>query len=131
VRILIATQRHHGNLAAVEEDAQPNVRETIEGVLGPLVRIWGNRIHLVHLSLKEFPLALSHQTDNPLSTIYGVDLRRANLLLAEVCVLYLLLDDFKQDLFSTDESNAEISPTSPVAVSTRMDLSNSFGTLLL
>ena len=79
VRILIATQRHHGTLAAVGEDAQPNIRETIEGVLGPLVRIWDNRIYLVHQSLKEFLLTLSNQTDNPLSTTYGVDLRRAKL----------------------------------------------------
>jgi ankyrin repeat protein len=118
VRILIATQRHHGTLAAVEEDAQPNVRETIEGVLGPLVRIWDNRIYLVHQSLKEFLISLSNQTDNPLSATYGVDLRRASLLLAEVCVTYLLLDDFKQDLFSRDQSDSEISPTSPVKVST-------------
>jgi hypothetical protein len=110
----------------VEEDAQPNVRETIEGVLGPLVRIWDNRIYLAHQSLKEFLLTLSNQTDNPLSATYGVDLRRASLLLAEVCVTYLLLDDFKQDLFSRDQSDSESSPTSPVKVSTE-NLSNGFG----
>ena len=54
MRILIAMQSHHCSLAAVEEDAQPNVQATIEGVLGPLVRIWDCRIYLVHQSLEEF-----------------------------------------------------------------------------
>jgi len=117
IQILIAIQRHHGSLSAVEEDSQPNVRETIEGVLGPLVRVWDNRVHLAHLSLKEFLIALETQTDNPLSAIYGVNLGRASLLMAEACVSYLLLDDFRQDLFTIDESNPGISPTSSVAAS--------------
>jgi ankyrin repeat protein len=120
MRILIAMQSHHCSLAAVEEDAQPNVRATIEGVLGPLVRIWDCRIYLVHQSLKEFLQNLATQTENPLSAIYGVDPRRASLLLAEMCVSYLLFDDFKQDLFSINQSYAENSPTSSVAVSTEV-----------
>jgi ankyrin repeat protein len=121
MRIVMAIQDHHRNLAAVEEDAQPNVQETIEGVLGPLVRIWDSRIYLVHQSLKEFLQTLSTQGGNPLSATYGVDPRKASLLLAESCVSYLLLDDFKHDLFSPNYSNIEDSPPSPVAGSTEVE----------
>ncbi|KAF4630621.1 hypothetical protein G7Y89_g7518 [Cudoniella acicularis] len=114
MRILIAIDDHR-SLASIEEDAQPNIQETIEGVLGPLIRIWDSRIYLVHQSLKDFLQALAHQTENPLSAIYGVDVRKASLLMAEMCVSYLLLDDFKQDLFLQDQSSIEDSPTSPVA----------------
>ncbi len=118
MRILVAIKGHHHTLVAVEEDAQPNIRITIEGVLGPLVRIWDSRIYLLHQSLKEFLQTLSTQRENPLSAIYGVDPRKANLLLAEACVSYLLLDDFKQDLFALNQSRTKEPPVSPVALST-------------
>jgi hypothetical protein len=126
MRTLMAIQDHHRTLAAVEDDAQPNIRETIEGVLGPLIRIWDSQIYLVHQSLKEFLQTLSTQRENPLSEMYGVDPRRASLFLAEASVWYLLLDDFKQDLFSEDQSNVEESPTSPEALSTDVESVENF-----
>jgi ankyrin repeat protein len=121
MRILMAIQEHHRTLAAVEEDAQPNIQETIEGVLGPLVRVWDSRIYLVHQSLKEFLQNLATQKENTLSEVYGIDQRRASLVLANICVSYLLLDDFKQDLFSPDQSSVTESPTSSDAISTEME----------
>ena len=118
MRILLAMQDHHRTLAAIEEDAQPNIRETIEGVLGPLVRIWDSGVYLLHQSLKEYLQDLSTRTEDPFSAIYGVDPYKANLLLAKACVSYLLLDDFKQDLLRRDQSDTEDSPISPVAFST-------------
>jgi len=112
IRIMIAIQDHR-TLASIEDDAQPNIQETIEGVLGPLVRIWDSRVYLVHQSLKDFLLNLSSQAKNPLSATYGVDPQKAHLLMAETCVLYLSLDDFKHDLFSKSYSNVADSPISP------------------
>ncbi|CZR56660.1 uncharacterized protein PAC_06549 [Phialocephala subalpina] len=119
MRILIAIQSHHRTIAAVEEDAEPNMRETLQGVLGPLVRISESesKIYLVHQSLKEFLEDLSNQPDNPLSTLYGVDFGKAHSLLAEACASYLLLEDFNEDLFSSDQIVNTYSPTSPVAMS--------------
>ena len=114
MRILIAIQDHN-SLTAMEDDAQPNIQETIEGVLGPLVRIWDSRIYLVHQSLKDFLQNLSNQIENPLSAIYGVDAGKASLLMAEKCVSYLLLDDFKHDLFSLAQSSTEDSPVTDCA----------------
>ncbi|MCJ1403576.1 hypothetical protein MMC11_006799, partial [Xylographa trunciseda] len=118
IRILIAMQDHHRNLVEIEGDAQPNIQETIEGVLGPLVRIWDSKVYLIHQSLKEFLQNLSAETEDPLSAIYGIDPCKANLVLAKACVSYLLLDDFEQDIFSRDQSSVKDSPTSPLAVPT-------------
>ncbi|KAG4421365.1 hypothetical protein IFR04_005548 [Cadophora malorum] len=112
MRILIALDEQT-TLAVLENNMQPNIQETIEGALGPLVRIWDSHIYLIHLSLKEFLLSLSHQSDNPLSARFGVQSTRANWLLAEACICYLLLDDFSQDLFSIEETESELSPVSP------------------
>ncbi|KAL3417553.1 ankyrin repeat protein [Phlyctema vagabunda] len=114
IRVIIAIQEHHKTLLTVEEDAQPNIQETIEGVLGPLIRIWDSRIYLVHESLKEFLQNLATRKDNPLSATYGIDPRTASLLLAEKCVLYLSLDDLKRNLFTTDHPEIADSPIMPI-----------------
>lgn len=124
MRIIEAIKSHHHTLADIDEEAQPNIQETIEGVLGPLIRIWDSRIYLVHQSLKEFLTTLSTKTENPLSVLYGVDPCKASLLLGEACVKYLLLDDFRKDLFameqaSTIDSPLSLLPDSPIASSSK------------
>lgn len=121
LRVLFAIQDHHRTTAAVEEDSQSNIQETIEGILGPLVRIWDGQVHLVHQSLKEFLQVLSTQPNNPLSANYGVDNQKASLLLAEACVWYLSLDDFGKDIFSEEHLSINESPTSPVAAASVSD----------
>lgn len=115
MRILIAIEKDHKTVAAVEEDCQPNVRETIEAVLGPLVRIWDSKIYLVHQSLKEYLLNLSNQPRDPFSAIFGADSTRASSLMATKCLYYLSLLDFGKDLFSDDQSSTEQSPISSEA----------------
>lgn len=112
MRVLIAMQDQR-SLASIEDDAQPDIQATVEGILGPLVRIWDSRIYLVHQSLKAFLQTLYFQTENPLSAIYGINTHKASLLMAEMCVLYLSLDDFKHDLFLPGEVSSNDSPTSP------------------
>jgi hypothetical protein len=115
MRILIALRDSHQTLAAVEEASQPNIRGTIEGVLGPLIRIWDSRIYLVHLSLKEFLHKLLTQIENLLCAAYGVNPSKAALMIAEGCISYLVLQNFSNDLFSEPESSIEASPVSPEA----------------
>jgi ankyrin repeat protein len=110
--VLIAIEDNHRTVAAIEEDAQPNVREMIEGVLGPLVRFWDSKIYLVHQSLKEYLQSLSNQPESPLSVTFGVNTKRASLLMAKTCASYLLLDDFKEDLYSDQPSSKAESPNS-------------------
>ncbi|KAL5321552.1 hypothetical protein ACEPPN_009511 [Leptodophora sp. 'Broadleaf-Isolate-01'] len=113
MRVLIALNEQT-TLTAVENYMQPNIQETIEGALGPLVRIWDSRVYLVHLSLKEFLLNLAEKPGNPLAAHFGVNLVKSNLLIAEACICYLLLDDFSNDIFSAEEADSERSPVSPL-----------------
>ncbi|KAE8449649.1 hypothetical protein EG329_007979 [Mollisiaceae sp. DMI_Dod_QoI] len=117
MRVLIAIQGHHHTIAAVEGNAEPNMRATLEKALGPLVRIWDSRIYLVHQSLKDFLRNLSIHPENPLCATYGIDLGKASLLFAETCVSYLLLEDFQSDLFTSDQQSIKNSPISPAATS--------------
>ena len=122
MRILLALQDHHQTLAEVEEEAQPNIRETVEGILGPLVRILDSRIHLIHQSVKDYLTSLSTQTESPLSKVYGVNLEEANLLLCKACVTYLRLTNFAKGLFSADQSS-----DSPTSIATQSPESDDIG----
>lgn len=126
MRILLALEDHHRTVSAVEEDAQPNIRETIEGILGPMVRISGSRVSLVHQSAKEYLHDLSTQKDNPLCAIYGVDPHNASMLLAQACISYLRLDDFKKDIFAIHLLSSNDSPISTVDQSPELQSSHAF-----
>lgn len=126
IRILLAWQDHHRTVAAVEEDGQPNILETIEGILGPMVRISDSRVSLVHQSAKEYLHALSTQKDNPLCAVYGVDPHKASMLLAQVCISYLSLDDFKADIFSMHQLSVDDLPISTVAQTPELDNTHAF-----
>ncbi len=121
LRILLALQDHHQTVAAVTEDSQPNILETIEGILGPMVRILDSRVSLVHQSAKEYLQDLSTQKSNPLCTVFGVTAHQANMLLAQACISYLRLDDFNKDTFSMHQLSMEESPTSTVAQTPELD----------
>lgn len=111
IRILVAIRGNHHNMVDVEDETQPNIQNTLEGVLGPLVRIWDRRIYLVHQSLKEYLQTLPNKPKSALASTYSIDQPRANLLLAESCVSYLMLEDFDRDLFLRDQLGTEDSPT--------------------
>jgi hypothetical protein len=108
MRIAITIQSHHYTIA---DTAQPDIYTTIVKVLGPLVRINDSRIFPVP-QLKEFLTSLAVPKETPLSATYGVDPRKANLLLADIFISYLLRDDFKQ-VFSVDHLSDLDSPLSP------------------
>lgn len=124
MRILVAIRGNHSNLAEVEEEAQPNIQETLEGVLGPLVRIWDHRIYLVHQSLKEYLQTLPNDLGSALAGTYGVDQHKADLLLAESCVSYLMLEEFNRDMFLSELPDIEDSPTSAVTDPTNTEQIN-------
>lgn len=110
MRILLAIQDHHRDIASLEEDTLFNIQSYIEKVLGPLVRIWDSQIYLVHQSLKDFLLSLSTESAHPLSATFGINPSEASSVLARACMRYLLLDDFEHSLYS--QSTHEESPVS-------------------
>lgn len=113
IRILFAVKDSHTTIKEVEEDSQPNIRETIETILGPFVRISENHVNFVHQSAKDFLHDLSKQSGHPLSTEYGIDPANGSEILAKSCMSYLSLEDFDKDMFTKKPEPAEGSPTSP------------------
>ncbi|KAF5874914.1 putative ankyrin repeat protein [Botrytis fragariae] len=100
LRNLLAIQPHYRNMDQVEEECQHNINETIQGILGPLVRISDDKVTLVHQSAKEFLQNLWTWKDNPSSQVFGVEIEKANSLLTEATMSYLLLNDFAVDKFA-------------------------------
>ncbi|KPM39876.1 hypothetical protein AK830_g6697 [Neonectria ditissima] len=97
----------HVTAEDVARDTQNAIAHTIQGILGPLVRVSGPHVSLIHQSVKEFllePVAGKYESFPAMRT---VNAQSSALRLATVCIQYLLLDDFKNDLFSTSASPAE------------------------
>jgi ankyrin repeat domain-containing protein 50 len=104
LRLALAIDLRHHALKSVEEESDMAIERTVRLVLGPLVRIYNLKVHLVHQSAKEFLLRLS--TGNvadiksflpDLRTLYGISLSAANLELATACVAFLGLADFEKN----------------------------------
>lgn len=115
IDIFLTIDDSHRTVSEVEADCQPSVQRTVQGILGPLVRISDSRVYLIHQSAKEFLQELSNQKNSPMSAIYGINGEAADLVLASSCISFFLLDNFMRDQFSTDQlSTEESSPLSPV-----------------
>jgi len=126
IGVFLTIQESHRTVSEVEADCQPSVRRTIQGILGPLVRVSESRVYLVHQSAKEFLYDLANRRESPLSAIYGINSQRAELVLASSCISFLLLDDFVKDQLSVDQSSTSgDSPVSPVIE--RVDAQNKDG----
>jgi hypothetical protein len=117
IRILLALKDPQQSIASIEADSQPNIRETIETILGPFIRISEGRVYFIHQTAKDFLNSLYKQPDHPLSKAYGIDQINANLLLARSCISYLCLNDFNMDSFAEDQGGIQDSPNSPLRTS--------------
>ncbi|KAH8900458.1 hypothetical protein GQ53DRAFT_128407 [Thozetella sp. PMI_491] len=98
---------------AVWSSRQPSMARTIQGILGPLMRISGDEVSLVHQSAKDFLLRLASQPDNPLFRHFNINPSTAAQTLASSCIYYLLLDDFSEDRFALQISPADSLSQSP------------------
>jgi ankyrin repeat protein len=106
---LTITNRHQSS-GEVSRDSQPAIARTIRGILGPLVRLSGQQVSLVHESVRDFLLrseedALSFRSYESCPGMPLITSKSAALQMATVCTLYLLLEDFQ-----TPNSSPEPSP---------------------
>jgi ankyrin repeat domain-containing protein 50 len=90
-------EQSHRSTDQVDEDAQVDMPRSVHQVLGPLVKVTGQSISLLHQSVKDFLVNDSNRNDLPLF-MRTIDMKSANLTIAEACIRYLLLDDFTKDL---------------------------------
>lgn len=105
--IILAIDDSHKTVTDVQSDCQPSIRRTLQGILGPLVRISEEKVSLVHQSAKEFLLRLATRSEHPLAKLYGVNEEKAASILASSCISYLLLHEFSENQFSPDFSGSE------------------------
>lgn len=85
-------------------DNQNAMAHTLQGILGPLVRVSGSQVSLVHQSAKEFLLEQNGVEDDDFPALRTVNMQNSALQLATVCIQYLLLHDFQTDYFGKRNS---------------------------
>lgn len=104
----------HMTTEDIQQDVQHALAHTVQGILGPLIRLSKYQdsdnlcVSLVHLSLKDFFLEEATRGDHDLPITREVTAQSSALLLATVCIQYLLLDDFDNDFFEEDESHLDL-----------------------
>ncbi|KAB5580049.1 hypothetical protein GE09DRAFT_904211, partial [Coniochaeta sp. 2T2.1] len=96
----------HRTSKDVASNYNTRMDNTLQGIIGPLIRISESKVTLVHQSAKDF--LLHRNGKNP-----GLPAMDANteencaLAIASACVQYLRLDDFAVDICSLSESDYE------------------------
>lgn len=98
----------HTAVEDVSQEIQGGIAHTIQGVLGPLIRVSEMQVSFVHQSVKEF--LLTERVDEfRFPALRMVTDQSSALCLATVCTQYLLFHDFRTDLFIAESSFAESS----------------------
>ncbi|KAK7438303.1 ankyrin repeat protein [Colletotrichum acutatum] len=97
INVAFTIRSDHRTSASVEQDSQNAILLTIQGVLGPLVRVSDNTVSLIHQTAKEFLLRPIHLRD-ALFPIPEITVENSALRMASACISFLLLDDFSRDL---------------------------------
>ncbi|KAI1028458.1 hypothetical protein LB503_002201 [Fusarium chuoi] len=106
LNIAFTMEPQHTVAEDIMQDAHNSIAHTVQGILGPLVRVTGQQASLVHQSLKDFLLGQDLVKGNDSSAIRLVSAQKSALQLATVCIQYLLLDDFAINFFPTCDSPA-------------------------
>ena len=91
----------HQSLSSLAPEQLVLKRQSVPALLRDLVRIHGSRIELVHQSLKDYLIALSRDSQDEFAVTFGVDITRDKVIVLEACSLYLTLEDFERDVYTT------------------------------
>ena len=82
-------------------------QNSIQSLLGPLIRVSDSRVVLLHQSLKDYLISLyTNDGDSPLSE-FGVDLIKEKQVVVQACSMYLSLEDFQCDILASSHSTDE------------------------
>lgn len=104
LNIAFTLRTSHNTTEDVARDLQNAVSHTVQGILGPLVRVSASHVSLIHHSVKEFLLKQATTDQSGFSASRTVNAKNSAMQLAEVCIQYLLLDDFQVDQFAAQAS---------------------------
>lgn len=98
----------HSTVDDVIQDTQNARAHTVQGILGPLIRVSALQVSLVHQSVKEFILEQSVHECDSLPPLRTINAQSSALQLATACIQYLLLHDFQTDFFEPQSSLAQL-----------------------
>lgn len=93
----------HVTVDDISQELQNGIAHTIQGILGPLIRVSGTQVSFVHHSVKEFLFSEKFE-DFTFPTLRAVTYQSSELCLATACIRYLLLQDFHADFFTAENS---------------------------
>ncbi|KAI9693536.1 MAG: hypothetical protein M1820_009188 [Bogoriella megaspora] len=88
--------------------------QSVQTLLGPLIKVLDGKFHLVHQSLKEYLTDLVKREHDSLKARFGVDPEREALKMAGICMQYLTTDT-QGSYSSSSLGGNDYSPTSPGA----------------
>jgi ankyrin repeat protein len=132
LRLLVGASRHltlmelntaftidqnHKSAADVVYDLQLSIRSTLQDIAGSFVRIdeLGRSskddpmVSLIHQSAKEYLTDLALRSADTVVQSLAVTLVDAALSMAQSCIRYLLMEEFKTDLFASKRKSVESS----------------------
>lgn len=113
MNIAFTLDTSHHSSQDVMEDSQNAITHTLQGILGPLVRISWPNVSLIHQSAKEFLLGRDSSENIIFPAMGKLNVRSSALQMAYTCIRYLHLDDFKIDFFGPTESHDGSAPRTP------------------
>ncbi|KFA79428.1 hypothetical protein S40288_09881 [Stachybotrys chartarum IBT 40288] len=114
LNIAFTLKTSHNSAEEVTKDTQNAISHTVQGILGPLIRVSASQVSLIHQSVKEFLLKQATAEHGSFPAMRTINAQSSALQLARVCIQYLLLDDFQEDFFSAEASGYVSETTEPL-----------------
>jgi ankyrin repeat protein len=128
INIALAIQPDHKTMEKVKRSLDPSIDYALREICGPFIRVNNSKVNLVHQTAKAFlvrePSHPSAQTDLWRHSLRPID---SHMILAEVCTMYLVLEDFERDSIldhlcpsdsdesDSDESDSDTGPDSEMS----------------
>ena len=97
---LVTITSDHRSMSSLTTEHLLLGQESVQALLGPLIRVHSSHIELVHQSLKDYLINLSSGTLDAFADIFGVDMIRDKKTVFAACSMYLSLEDFEHDLYA-------------------------------
>ncbi|KAL8719551.1 MAG: hypothetical protein Q9225_003450 [Loekoesia sp. 1 TL-2023] len=111
IGIMLTITPKHESISSLTPENLSFGQESIQSLLGPLIRVHDSRIELIHQSLKDYLIDLARSTQDSFATKFGVIRDRDKLLAFRACSMYLSLKELQQEIRLTldtlDDSDSE------------------------
>ena len=104
IALMLTITSNHRSASSLTTEHLLFGHESVQAVLGDLVRIHGSHFELVHQSLKDYLTSLSSGIQDTLAIRFGVDRARDKMIAFRACSTYLCLEEFQRNVYTTLDS---------------------------